>query len=138
MIVKELMIGNIFGYIEEDKLVPVVVMKIDGQSDIVCLRQSDGHMFNTMIDFLLPIPLTPEILEKNEFRIIFESELHVSYFRDIHCFHTEVKVCKCGTFQKLSMYDGLGNGVTIIECKYVHQLQQALILCRIDKKITLP
>ena len=132
------MVGNIFGYIDEDKLVPVVVMKIDGQSDIVCLRQSDGHIFNTMIDFLLPIPLTPDILEKNGFRIVFESELHVSYFQDIESFHTEVKVDKIGIYQKLSMRDGLGNGVTIVECKYVHELQQALILCRIDKKITLP
>lgn len=138
MKIEELMVGNIFGYIDEDKLVPVVVMKIDGQSDIVCLRQSDGHIFNTMIDFLLPIPLTPDILEKNGFRIVFESELHVSYFQDIESFHTEVKVDKIGIYQKLSMRDGLGNGVTIVECKYVHQLQQALILCRINKKITLP
>ncbi len=138
MIVEELIVGNIFGYIDEDKLVPVVVMKIDGQSDIVCLRQSDGHMFNTMIDFLLPIPLTPKILENNGFRTVYESEFYVSYFQDIQGFHTEVKVDKCGIFLKLSMYDGFGNGVTIIECKYVHQLQQALILCRIDKKITLP
>lgn len=138
MKIEELMVGNIFGYIDEDKLVPVVVMKIDGQSDIVCLRQSDGHIFNTMIDFLLPIPLTPDILEKNGFRIVFESELHVSYFQDIESFHTEVKVDKIGIYQKLSMRDGLGNGVTIVECKYVHELQQALILCRIDKKITLP
>lgn len=138
MEITELMIGDLLFYMDGDTLVPVVVRKINGEDNVVCLRQSSGHKFNTMIDFLRPIPLTPEILEKNGFRIIFESELHVSFFRDIHCFHTEVKVCKCGTFQKLSMYDGLGNGVTIIECKYVHQLQQALILCRIDEKITLP
>ena len=138
MKIEELMVGNIFGYIDEDKLVPVVVMKIDGQSDIVCLRQSDGHMFNTMIDFLLPIPLTSEILENNGFRIVYENEFYVSCFQDIQGFHTEVKVDKCGIFQKLSMRDGFGNGVTIIECKYVHQLQQSFILCKIDKKITLP
>ena len=132
------MIGDLVAYLDDETLVPVVVRKINGEDNVVCLRQSNGHKFNTMIDFLRPIPLTPEILEKNGFRIIFESKLHVSYFRDIHCFPTEVKVCKCGTFQKLSMYDGLGNGVIIVECKYVHQLQQALILYRIDEKITLP
>jgi len=84
-----------------------------------------------------PIPLTPEILEKNGFRIIFEGELHVSYFQDIERFHIEVKVDKIGIYQKLSMLDGLGNGATIVECKYVHQLQHALRLCRIEKEIIL-
>ena len=86
---------------------------------------------------LEPIPFTPEILEKNGFRIIFDGELHVSYFQDIKSFHTEVKVDKIGIYQKLSMLDGLGNGVTIGECKYVHQFQHALRLCGIKKEITL-
>lgn len=84
-----------------------------------------------------PIPLTQEILEKNGFRIVHESEFYVSYFQDIQGFHTEVKVDKDGIFQKLSMWDGFGNKVTIIECKFVHQLQHALRLCGIEKEITL-
>lgn len=83
------------------------------------------------------IELVPEILEKNGFRIIFDGELHVSYFQDIERFHIEVKVDKIGIYQKLSMFDGLGNGVAIVECKYVHQLQHALRLCRISKEIEL-
>lgn len=85
-----------------------------------------------------PIPLTPEILEKNGFRIVFDGELHTSYFQDIeHFLYTEIKVDKTGIYQKLSMCDCLGNKVVLVECKFVHQLQHALRLCGIDKNIVL-
>lgn len=84
-----------------------------------------------------PIPLTPEILEKNGFRVVYEDELQVCYFQDIGRFHVEIKVDKVGIFQKLSMWDGLGNKVTIIECRFVHQLQHALKLFEIEKTIEL-
>lgn len=138
MDIKELMVGDIVEYLDGDQPIPVVVVKIDGPSDVVCLKQKNGHKFNTTIEYLRPIPLTPEILEKNGFRIVFDGELHVSYFQDIESFHTEVKVDKIGIYQKLSMFDGLGNGVTIIECKYVHQLQHAFSICKINKQISLP
>ena len=138
MKIEELMVGDIVEYLDGDQPIPVVVVKIDGPSDVVCLKQKNGHKFNTTIEYLRPIPLTPEILEKNGFRIVFDGELHVSYFQDIESFHTEVKVDKIGIYQKLSMFDGLGNGVTIIECKYVHQLQHAFSIYKINKQITLP
>jgi hypothetical protein len=110
-----------------------------GAEKVVEIREdvvhTDEWAYN--YDAIKPIPLTPEILEKNGFRIIFESELHVSYFRDIEGFHIEVKVDKIGIYQKLSMLDGLGNGVTIVECKFFHQLQHSLRLCGIEKEIEL-
>jgi len=132
------MIGDIVQYLDGKKLITVVVVKPDGSGNVVRLKQKNGHKFNTTVDYLRPMPLTPEILEKNGFRIVFDGELHVSYFQDIESFHTEVKVDKIGIYQKLSMFDGLGNGVTIIECKYVHQLQHAFSICKIDKQISLP
>lgn len=132
------MIGDIVQYLDGKKLITVVVVKPDGSGNVVRLKQKNGHKFNTTVDFLRPMPLTPEILEKNGFRIVFDGELHVSYFQDIESFHTEVKVDKIGIYQKLSMFDGLGNGVTIIECKYVHQLQHAFSICKINKQISLP
>lgn len=132
------MIGDIVQYLDGKKLITVVVVKVDGSGNVVRLKQKNGHRFNTTIDFLRPIPLTPDILEKNGFRVIFDSELHVSYFQDIEYFHTEVKVDKIGIYQKLSMLDGLGNGVKITECKYIHQLQHAFSLCKINKQISLP
>lgn len=88
-------------------------------------------------DEIEPAPLTPEILEKNGFRVIFEGELHTSYFQDIERFHTEIKVDKTGIYQKLSMCDGLGNKVVLVECKFVHQLQHVLNLFCINKDIKL-
>ena len=57
------MVGDIVEYLDGDQPIPVVVVKIDGPSDVVCLKQKNGHKFNTTIEYLRPIPLTPEILE---------------------------------------------------------------------------
>lgn len=84
---------------------------------------------------ITPIPLTKEILMNNGFRIIFEGELHTTYFQDIESFHVEVKI-DCINYIKLSMSNGLGYRVTI-ECKYVHLLQHAFRLCGITKEIVL-
>ena len=138
MEITELMIGDIVQYLDGKKLITVVVVKVDGSGNVVRLKQKNGHKFNTTIDFLRPMPLTPDILEKNGFRVIFDGELHVSYFQDVENFHTEVKVDKIGIYQKLSMLDGLGNRVTIVECKYAHQLQHAFSICKINKQISLP
>lgn len=84
---------------------------------------------------LEPIPITPEILEKNGFRIMFEGELHKTYFQDIYGFAVEIKI-DCIGFTKLSISNGLGYRV-VIECKHIHQLQHALKLCGINKEIVL-
>ena len=89
------------------------------------------------VDKVLPIPLTPEILEKNGFEIMFDGELHESYSLDIEGFNIEFLIDKMGICQKLSMFDRLGNGVTIVECKYVHQLQHAMRIMGCDKEIEL-
>ena len=138
---KDIMVGDwVVPYVFDSKLEPSKIVGIHYNSypgrdyvDWVDCESWDELSLND----IEPIPLTPEILEKNGFRIIFESELHVSYFQDIERFHTEVDVDKIGIYQKLSMLDGLGNGVTIVECKYVHQLQHALRLCGITREIIL-
>lgn len=88
-------------------------------------------------EFCDPVPLTKEILKDNGFRITYDGELHTTYFQDIERFHTEIRIDKVGVYQKLCMCDGLGNGIEIVECKFVHQLQHALRLCEIDKEIKL-
>ena len=101
------------------------------------LDGGDNDFRDVEAKHLQPIPLTPEILEKNGFRVVFEGEFHVCYFQDIGRFHVEIKVDKVGIFQKLSIWDGFGNKVTIIECRFVHQLQHALRLCGINHEIIL-
>lgn len=80
-------------------------------------------------DYLDPIPLTPEILEKNGFsksRLMGEQR-HFTYYL-------------APSVSLLAIYDA-DFSLKIGDCaryiKYVHQLQHALRLCGIEKEITL-
>ena len=55
MKITELKVGDIVQYLDDDKLITVEVRKIDGDGDIVGLKQSNGHRFNVMVDSLIPI-----------------------------------------------------------------------------------
>lgn len=129
MEITELMIGDLLFYMDGDTLVPVVVRKINGEDNVVCLRQSNGHKFNTMIDFLRPIPLTPEILEKNGFKPMTGLwYLQTEERRPIQI------VFKDNDVITLSI-----NCTPVpINLKHFHQLQNALRLFGIKKELTLP
>ena len=82
-----------------------------------------------------PIPLTKEILEKNA-----DSHLDERLY-DIYCFYSEeddhyrlVEVTY--RFGRIEWTIN-GNEYGITEIKYVHELQHALRLCRIEKEIVL-
>ncbi len=76
-----------------------------------------------------PIPLTPEILEKNGFVKTIHQDLYKNtYLLDrffIHEHHNKVKFPYC--------WIDLGD----TDIKYVHELQHALRLCGIKKEIVL-
>jgi len=128
MKVTELMTGNLVFYMDGEKPVPVVVKKIDGNCNVVCLRQSDGHMFNAMIDALLPIPLSTEILEKNG----FEKDKKLYQFCDDRILLTYWVEDNYLEVQNLKKENGVD-----IYCPFVHRLQNAICLCEIDKEIIL-
>jgi hypothetical protein len=80
-----------------------------------------------------PIPLTPEILEKNGFKVEFYNDYKVYELNNF-------KVCKncCDYFEVCDLWDDSDWGWRIINfcpCIYVHELQHALKLCEIDKEI---
>ena len=87
----------------------------------------------------IPIPLTPEILEKNGFVIkkkwaqmgnFGNSPLIMWHFEDepiLHDFKHELEIHQNDT----------GKVHIQIPCEYVHELQNALRLCKIKKKIEL-
>lgn len=134
MILEELMINDIVQFDEEQ----VKVMSFENCgycNSRIFIEHKDGSIYPTYHDNIKPIPLTKEILMNNGFRIIFEGELHTTYFQDIESFHVEIKI-DCINYIKLSMSNGLGYRV-IIECKYVHLLQHAFRLCGITKEIVL-
>lgn len=140
MEITELMIGDIVQYLDGKKLITVVVVKVDGSGNVVRLKQKNGHKFNTTIDFLKPIPLTPEILESNGFEqgtiyenaFVFEDENEhqiLVYLKDRNYTrggYTYIDAhCGCLDISEMPVND-------------VHILQHALRLCEIDKQISLP
>lgn len=78
-----------------------------------------------LIEELEPIPITPEILEKNGFKTMeFYSELLYNDWQIM---------CDCSTVAARNK-----RGWSIdVPCCYVHELQHALRLCGVDKEIIL-
>ena len=132
------MIGDIVQYLDGKKLITVVVVKIDGSGNVVRLKQKNGHKFNTTIDFLRPIPLTPDILEKNDFELNGNS----------YHFFDDDKPLEISVFLKENNYNGsytyvnISRGcidITEMPMEYFHELQNVLRLCKIElTEITLP
>lgn len=129
MKIEELMIGDLVVYLDGETPVYVVVRKINGDDGIVCLRQSDGHMFNTMIDFLVPILLTPNVLEKNGFKPM----------TGLWYLQTEERRPIQIVFKDNDVITISINCTPIsINLKHFHQLQNTLRLFGIKKELTLP
>lgn len=74
-----------------------------------------------------PIPLTPEILEKNGFTAIEDSCENVEYYQDENV---------CWNMARETICVGEPD-IDIFKCEYVHQLQNYLTLLGIDKEIEL-
>jgi len=130
MEITELMIGDIVQYLDGKKLITVVVVKVDGSGNVVRLKQKNGHKFNTTIDFLRPIPLTDEILKKNGFEYFHKNYSSLSYD---HPFKL-----KMTNWPDENGLGGLWTICDIIEIRFVHQLQHAFSICKINKQISLP
>lgn len=81
-----------------------------------------------------PIPLTPEILEKNG----FESDTNMFGLCDYELSESYILENRGDRFCFVKRFPGhLHSTFHIIDVKYVHQLQHALRLCGISKDITL-
>lgn len=90
------------------------------------------------IGLLQPIPLTPEILEMNGFVKYNEVSDTPPYDKDeegnmYYSYKGEQKFW--GWWQPNNVYLIPVNAMVDLEIKFVHQLQHALRLCRIDKEI---
>ena len=91
----------------------------------------------TCYEDIQPIPLTPEILDKNGFNkgdiIELEDEVYCVELFNIHYDNEERQFWVCNFFE--SEYGTEIND--IFQIKYVHELQHALRLCKIEKEIVL-
>lgn len=117
------------------------------ENGFVCWLQEECEGLSKA-DYIEPIPLTPEILEKNGFRksedgfwprYVFVADIEkcpqtvidFSFYGENVSGHT---LLKCWT--RPQGCDG-ENNIHICDLKYVHQLQRALRLCGIEKEIEL-
>ena len=157
----ELMIGDwVYGCTdpyspdEEQKKYPVKVIRIDADGDTYTMGDSpsddpyDDEWWN-----LEPIPLTPEILEKNGFiKDKDEKTIGTTYHiliptgYEANSYTIQITFYKepiCGVSVLLRImgwippYNGGINDIHLCGAKYVHELQHALRLCGIDKEIVL-
>lgn len=123
---EELMIGD-YVRLKKNKET-VYIFEIDGDRDVIN-NEADGYCSerNIRIGDIEPIPLTAEVLEKNGFRRLGEQY-------DIWTLMTLSLNCKNGMFG----YYEQGNPYNpTFNVKYVHELQHALRLFKIDKEIEL-
>ena len=134
---KDLMTGD---YVRHKKTKDIIwIFEIDNDRKVIN-NEPDGYCSerNISINDVEPIPLTPEILEKNG----FERAPQVS---DIEPFDTDEEGNKhysynktfWGWFQPGNIFCIPANGMGWLYLKYVHQLQHALRLCGIEKEIIL-
>ena len=122
MKVEDLMTGDWYWWEAEGKKYPLQVTK-----DTFKLMDEDISNFQ-------PIPLTPEILEKNG--ILYEKQ---SYYHIIE----DDKDLECTYYiQQVLQGDwAIGIDIGAYDCsvfarvKYIHELQHALRLCKIEKEI---
>lgn len=131
---KDLMIGDWVRLRYTDYLTGAVAVKEfqvgqlrylswDGRGETMYVGSDHQNM--STIDKMEPIPLTPEILEKNGFTNgEFYAESHIEDWQIMSDSSHLAARSECGW-------------CIDIPCQYVHQLQHALRLCGIEKEIKL-
>ena len=135
MTATELMIGDcVIAFIDEKHYGKVISLS----ENCIKFREDETDIVaDVAYESLYPIPITPEILEKNGFERCEDSILYIWKFSQLRlgsmsCFKTA---------NKRWNFDILGKYLSPIKVRgdfdYVHELQHALRLCKIDKEIVL-
>lgn len=139
----ELMIGDwVFcTYPSIKKPVQVEEIRTVGDNELKIIISDEKRLVFSE-RYVEPIPLTPEILEKNGFKDISNHTLkgYDTFRLDIE--QRDFDYCitiKLKDYFKLQSYDDRWYTLCEMEfgCNYVHELQHALKLCGIDKEIVL-
>lgn len=153
---KDLMTGCLYR-VKEDVCLPkgtiVIIRGIDadnrfperhliGSATCLPVNSEDGFTYGVWIEYLEPIPLTPEILEKNDFL----ANKHVYPYPYYEYINEKDKV-KIGfafpqgnrtSYKEPWVYiDSECALIVHLPCKYAHHLQHVLKLCGIEKEIIL-
>lgn len=129
---EELMIGDFVSITEPDDFHGYVgkVVNINCETCYITVHISDMHPHDVLCDDLRPIPLTPEIFEKNGFLMdsneIFylKENLKFGFKKDIDYGYWFVN--RADNYKEY-----------ICTCDFIHELQHILKLCKIEKEIIL-
>jgi hypothetical protein len=102
----------------------------------------DIEMIAESVYLAEPIPLTPEILEKNDFLYYCVDDGYYGYFEESYSNQaTEIILFNVNNENRnVQIHIKYHNDETILhlmECNYVHQLQHILKVCGIKKEIEL-
>jgi len=131
---EELMLGD---YVSYDNSV-YKVLSVDKVQDVNIYNDTDGYHYRPASE-MAPIPLTPEVLEKNGFP--FNEVETNSDIQDVYSHYTKFYDFPLGKGFYIE-YDTVDNIFYItdhwwVRFKYVHEFQHILRLCNIDKEIIL-
>lgn len=135
----ELMIGD-WVYMEhnEDGIAPY--------KELTQWTKEDFGFSDTFIEaHIYPIPLTPEILEKNGFVARYaysQKKWHIDIYNDFHRKVDDDGDITLNVYSERKMewrlsIDTDRNERTVVYIRFVHELQHALRLCGIEKEIEL-
>lgn len=132
----ELMQGNIVRYEYDGRKFPARVVETYRNS--VLVESINGEYEPIEIDEckIFPVPLTPEILEKNGFKKCEGNEWSL-YKKDGEKGLYNILWSADELYLEIASYTSLAGEFNRMGIKYIHQLQQALRLCGIEKEIEL-
>lgn len=137
----ELMQGDLlFSLIDRNGLIEKKAVRVTGirtDCDFPCIQTDESDVWYS-VETYEPVPITPEILEKNGMRVFEhrnpwqgENLIKKWYSKDGRSYISYYRVGGIFTYT-------VGDNVSrICGLKYVHQLQHALRLCGIEKEITI-
>lgn len=137
----ELMIGDYIMFNKDIYKIEEISKK--GWAHIIYNDESECRVAlssDYILDDITPIPLTPEILEKNGFVKYNEVSDTPPYDKDeegnmYYSYKGEHKFW--GWWQPNNVYYIPINAMIDLEIKFIHELQHALRLCGIDKELEL-
>lgn len=129
----ELMLGDYVTFREcQQDAIPTIVKiwQINGDNEaFVSIDGSDGLDEISIDDEIVGIPLTEDILEKNGFQYFHRDYASLSYDDKFRLLMVK--------WPDENGFGGLWTLCDIIEIEFVHELQRALRVCKIDKNIVL-
>lgn len=108
--------------------------------DTISCVKSNNIEYILSINAIEPIPLTPEILEKNGIVYDYDQEECVAdytYIKVKGYLYQEEYVLIDYYNGHIKLINDISNTVVEMNINYVHELQHALRLCKIEKEIKL-